>query len=61
MQYLGKRPCWVRTRAHERLQQIQEESTQHSDRQEEGSNAAAVLCNPASSEESQQDLPQTDL
>ena len=61
MQYLGKRPRLVRTRAHEIQQQIQEESTEHSDRQEEGSSAAAVLCNPASSEESQQDLSQIDV
>ena len=61
MQYLGKRPRLVRTRAHERQLQIQEESTEHSDRQEEGSSAAAVLCNLASSEESQQDLSQIDI
>ena len=61
MQYLGKRPRLVRTRAHERQQQIQKESTEHSDRQVEGSSAAAVLCNPASSEESQQDLSQIDV
>ena len=61
MQYLGKRPRLVRTRAHKKQRQIQEESTEHSDRQEEGSSATAVLCNLATNEESQQDLSQIDV